>query len=97
MDEPVDTPAVAAHLRATLGLGSTDVPSAYRSNWLDNTGTKFDLNLRPRYDLAKLIHAAWTYQRAPTIHGRSVIRADGREADRLLLSMPLRVRDNARS
>ena len=35
MDEPVDTAAVAAHLKATQGLGSIDIPSAYHSNWLD--------------------------------------------------------------
>ena len=37
MDKPVDTAAVAAHLKATQGLGSIDIPSAYHSNWLDNT------------------------------------------------------------
>ena len=58
MDEPVDTAAVAAHLKATQGLGSIDVPSAYHSTWLD-------LNWRPRTDLAKLIDSAWTYERAP--------------------------------
>ena len=52
MDEPVDTAAVAAHLKATQGLGSIDIPSAYHSNWLDNTRAKFDLNWRPRADLA---------------------------------------------
>ena len=29
MDEPVDTAAVAAHLKATQGLGSIDIPSAW--------------------------------------------------------------------
>ena len=65
MDESVDTPAVAAHLKATQGLGSIDIPSAYHSNWLDNTRAKLDLNWRPRYDLASLIDAAWAYKRAP--------------------------------
>ena len=65
MDEPVDTAAVAAHFKTTRGLGSIDIPSAYHSNWLDNARAKFDLNWRPRYDLAKLIDAAWTYKRAP--------------------------------
>jgi hypothetical protein len=36
-------------------LGSIDIPSAYHSNWLDNARAKFDLNWRPRTDLAKLI------------------------------------------
>ena len=64
MDEPVDYAEVAAHLKATRGLGSIDIPSAYHSNWLDNTRAKFDLGWRPKYDLPKLIEAAWTYQRA---------------------------------
>jgi UDP-glucose 4-epimerase len=63
MDEPVDTAAVAAHLKKTRGLVDRH-PSAYHSNWLDNTRAKFDLNWRPRTDLAKLIDAAWTFQRA---------------------------------
>jgi UDP-glucose 4-epimerase len=41
------------------------VPSACHSTWLDNTRAKLDLAWRPRYDLAKLIDAAWAYQRAP--------------------------------
>jgi nucleoside-diphosphate-sugar epimerase len=65
MDEPVDYAAVAAHLKATRGLGSIDIPSAYHSNWLDNARAKFDLNWRPQYDLAKLIDSAWAYKRAP--------------------------------
>ena len=65
MDEPVDYAAVAAYLKATQGLESIDIPSAYHSNWLDNTRAKLDLNWRPRTDLAKLIDAAWTFQRAP--------------------------------
>jgi UDP-glucose 4-epimerase len=64
MDEPVDT-AAAAHLKATQGLGSIDIPGAYHSNWPDNARAKFDLHWRPGTDLAKLIDAAWTYQRAP--------------------------------
>jgi UDP-glucose 4-epimerase len=65
MDEPIDTAAVAAPRKATRGLGSTDIPSAYHSNWLDNARAKFDLNWRPQYDLDKLIDSAWTYKRAP--------------------------------
>ena len=37
----------------------------HHSTWLDNTRAKFDLNWRPRTDLAKLVDAAWTYKRAP--------------------------------
>jgi hypothetical protein len=77
MDEPIDTAAVAAHLKATQGLGSIDIPSAYHSNWLDNARAKFDLNWRPRTDIAKLIDAACFYKRPPTIHGRFGIRLTG--------------------
>ena len=65
MDEPVDYAAVAAHLKATRGLGSIDIPSAYHSNWLDNSRARFDLELAPAIRSAKLIDAAWTYERAP--------------------------------
>ena len=65
MDEPVDYAAVAAHLKATRNLSSIDIPSAYHSNWLDNSRAKFELGWRPKYDLARLIDAAWTYERAP--------------------------------
>jgi nucleoside-diphosphate-sugar epimerase len=63
MDEPVDYGAVAAYLKATRGLGSLDIPSAYHSNWMDNSKAKFELGWRPRYDLERLIEAAWAYQR----------------------------------
>jgi UDP-glucose 4-epimerase len=65
MDEPVDAATVAAHLKTTQGLGSIDIPSNYHPNWLDNTRAKLDLNWRPRTDPAKLVDAAWTFQRAP--------------------------------
>ncbi len=64
MDEPVDYAAVASYLKATRGLPSIDIPSAYHSNWMDNSRAKFDLGWRPKYDLAKLIEAAWSYRRA---------------------------------
>ena len=34
------------------------------STWLDNSKAKFLLGWRPRYDLARLIDAAYDYQRA---------------------------------
>jgi UDP-glucose 4-epimerase len=64
MDEPVDYGAVASYLKTTRGLESIDIPSDYHSNWMDNSRAKYELNWRPQYDLAKLIEAAWTYQRA---------------------------------
>ena len=62
MDEPVDTTAVATCLATTAAWGSIDIP---RSELLLGTRAKLDLNWRPRYDLAKLIDAAWTFKRAP--------------------------------
>jgi UDP-glucose 4-epimerase len=64
MDEPVDYAAVAAHLGKTRGLASIDIPSSYHSTWLSNSKAKFELGWRPHYDLARLIDAAWSYQRA---------------------------------
>jgi UDP-glucose 4-epimerase len=64
MDEPVDYGALAAYLRATRGLAAIDIVSDYHSNWLDNSRAKLSLDWRPKYDLAKLVEAAWTYQRA---------------------------------
>ncbi len=64
MDEPVDYGAVASYLKQTRGLDSLDIPSGYHSNWMDNSRAKFELGWRPRYDLPRLIDAAWTYQRS---------------------------------
>lgn len=63
MDEPVDYGVVAAHLKATRGLPSIDIPSQYHSNWLDNTRAKYELGWRPVYDTVKMIDAAFNYQR----------------------------------
>jgi nucleoside-diphosphate-sugar epimerase len=65
MDEPVDYGDVAAYLQTTRGFDCIDISSAYHSTWMDNSKAKFELGWRPRYDLAKLIEAAWTYERAP--------------------------------
>lgn len=64
MDEPVDYRAVADYLKATRGLPSVEISTPYHSTWLDNNKAKFVLGWRPQYDLAKLIDAAWDYQRA---------------------------------
>ncbi len=64
MDEPVDYGAVAAHLKTTRGLDSLAIRSFYHSTWLDNSKAKLALGWRPRYDLARLIEAAWDYERA---------------------------------
>lgn len=65
MDEPVDYGALAAYLARTRGLPSVRVPGPYVSNWMDNCRAKAELGWRPSYDLARLVEAAWTYERAP--------------------------------
>ena len=65
MDEPVDYGELAAYLLQTRGLTSIDIPSAYRSTWMDNSKAKFRLGWCPRYDLKKLIDSAWSYCRTP--------------------------------
>jgi UDP-glucose 4-epimerase len=64
MDEPVDYGAVAKQLARTRGLPAVEVPSDFHSNWMDNSKAKYFLDWRPKYDLEKLIDAAWTYHRA---------------------------------
>ncbi|MDX2053224.1 MAG: NAD(P)-dependent oxidoreductase [Polyangiaceae bacterium] len=63
MDEPVQYRRVAEHLKATRGLDSVDIPTAYHSTWLDNTKAKFLLGWRPKYDLARLIDDAFSFER----------------------------------
>ncbi len=63
MDEPVDYRRVAEHLQRTRGLASVDVPTPYRSTWLDNAKAKFLLGWRPQVNLAALIDRAYSYQR----------------------------------
>jgi nucleoside-diphosphate-sugar epimerase len=65
MDRPVDYGEVAAHLKATRGRASVDVPSQFHSTWLDNAKARHLLDWRPRYDLARLIDEAYAYARAP--------------------------------
>jgi UDP-glucose 4-epimerase len=61
----VDYGDLAALLLKTRNLPSVPVASGFFSNWLDNSRAKFELGWRPQYDLARLVEAAWTYQRAP--------------------------------
>ncbi len=65
MDRPVDYGEVASYLARTRGLASVDVPSAFHSNWMDNSKAKYLLDWRPDYDLEKLINSAWQYERQP--------------------------------
>jgi nucleoside-diphosphate-sugar epimerase len=64
MNEPVDYAEVARYLSTTRGLPTIGVRTVYHSTWLDNSKARFLLGWRPRYDLHKLIDAAWDYQRA---------------------------------
>jgi nucleoside-diphosphate-sugar epimerase len=64
MDEPVDYRKMGDYLAETRGYSTVEIPTPYHSTWLDNTKAKFLLGWRPRYDLARLIDAAFDYQRA---------------------------------
>jgi UDP-glucose 4-epimerase len=63
MDEPVDYGAVRDYLAASRGVPSVEIQTEYFSTWLDNAKAKFLLGWRPKYDLSKLIDAAWDYER----------------------------------
>jgi UDP-glucose 4-epimerase len=63
MNDPVDYGELAAHLKATRGLGSIDIPSAFHSTWLDNARARMELGWRPSYDLTRLADAAFDYRR----------------------------------
>jgi len=64
MDEPVDYRKMGDYLAETRGYRTVEIATPYHSTWLDNTKAKFLLGWRPRYDLARLIDAAFDYQRA---------------------------------
>jgi UDP-glucose 4-epimerase len=64
MDEPVDYRAMGEYLAKTRGYTTVEIPSQFYSTWLDNSKAKFLLGWRPRYDLQRLIDAAFDYQRA---------------------------------
>jgi nucleoside-diphosphate-sugar epimerase len=64
MDEPVDYGRVGAYLSETRGLRAIPVQTQFHSTWLDNSKARFLLGWRPRYDLPKLIDAAYDYRRA---------------------------------
>ena len=65
MDEPVDYREMGEYLTKTRGLPTVEIVTPLYPVWLDNAKAKFVLGWRPQYDLAKLIDAAWDYQRAP--------------------------------
>lgn len=63
MDEPVDYRKMANYLEETRGLPNVEIATEFHSTWLDNTKAKFLLNWRPKFDLPRMIEAAWNYQR----------------------------------
>jgi nucleoside-diphosphate-sugar epimerase len=64
MDEPVDYRQMGAYLAETRGYRTVEIPTEYHSTWLDNAKAKFLLGWRPRYDLRRMIDAAFDYERA---------------------------------
>lgn len=65
MNRPVHYREVANYLAETRGLPSVDVKTEFASTWLDNSKAKFLLGWQPKYDLPRLIDAAWDFQRPP--------------------------------
>jgi len=65
MDEPVDYVRLGEYLARTRGCPLVAVTDRYHSTWLDNSKARFLLRWRPQYDLARLVDAAWSYERAP--------------------------------
>jgi nucleoside-diphosphate-sugar epimerase len=64
MDEPVDYGEVGAYLSESRGLPTVAITTPYHSTWLDNAKAKFLLGFKPKYDLKRLIDAAYDYKRA---------------------------------
>jgi nucleoside-diphosphate-sugar epimerase len=64
MDEPVDYREVGDYLSATRGCQTVEIQTPYHSTWLDNAKARFLLGWRPRYDLKRLIDAAFDYSRS---------------------------------
>ena len=65
MDRPVDYGELTAYLKRTRNLDSIDIPSAFHSNWMDNSKAKYHLAWQPEYDLQKLVDSAFEYVRSP--------------------------------
>jgi nucleoside-diphosphate-sugar epimerase len=64
MDEPVDYAELAAYLAKTRGMTPFEIPTPYRSTWLDNAKARFLLGWRPAYGLREMTDAAFDYRRA---------------------------------
>ncbi len=64
MDEPMDYGEVGQYLSTARGFPTVEIKTEYHSTWLDNAKAKFLLGWRPKYDLRKMIDAAFDYVRA---------------------------------
>lgn len=64
MTRPVDYGEVAQHL-AARGFSGVEIRTPFHSNMLDNAKARQLLDWTPHYDLARLVDAAFDYQRAP--------------------------------
>jgi nucleoside-diphosphate-sugar epimerase len=64
MDEPVNYVRLGEYLARTRGLPPVPIRERHHSTWLDNSKAKFLLGWRPKYDLERLVDAAWAYERA---------------------------------
>ena len=64
MNDPLDYGVIAAHLQQTRGLASIRIDTPFHSNWLDNAKARQALGWQPRYDMIRLVDAAFDYQRA---------------------------------
>ncbi|WOB07500.1 NAD(P)-dependent oxidoreductase [Piscinibacter gummiphilus] len=65
MDEPVDYGELGDYLARTRGLPLVPIRTPYHSTWLDNRKARLLLEWRPRYDLARMVEAAWSFERSP--------------------------------
>jgi nucleoside-diphosphate-sugar epimerase len=64
MDEPLDYGRLGEYLARTRRTPLVPIRDRFHSTWLDNSKAKFLLGWRPRFDLERLVDAAWDYQRA---------------------------------
>ena len=64
LEKAVDYGAVADLLEAKGQVKRRDIPTAFHSNWLDNSKARMVLGWRPEVGLDDMIERAWSYARA---------------------------------